>query len=113
VIFSRRAALVVGILAPLGETIRKWGEWGYLPSFFDDYLIGALLLHAWWSGKRIWLAGAWGFTCGMAYASFFGHLRDLQRPDPAPIPHVWVTAIIGTGFLISIAAWIATLRDHD
>jgi hypothetical protein len=37
--FSRRLALVMGVLLPIAETIRRWGTWGYLPSLLDDYLV--------------------------------------------------------------------------
>ena len=45
--FSRRLAIVIGILAPVGETIRRWSTWKQdPPSLFDDYILGAFLLYA-------------------------------------------------------------------
>jgi len=76
---SRYLALVLGVLTPLAETIRRWSTWREdPPSFFDDYILGAFLLFgAWRVGKdaksgRPFLAAAWAFMCGMAYGSFFG-----------------------------------------
>ena len=47
--FSRRLAFIFGILAPLGETIRRWHTWQeWPPNFFDDYAIGALLIYGAW-----------------------------------------------------------------
>ena len=38
--FSRYLAIVLGILTPLGETIRRWHTWQENPpAFFDDYII--------------------------------------------------------------------------
>lgn len=119
--FSRRLAFAFGVLAPLGETVRRWHTWReWPPNFFDDYLMGALLLYAAWVAKREprrgqrYLAAAWGLACGFGYASFFGHLqalmKDANAPDPAPIPHLWLTAIIGAGFSLCVAALISTFK---
>jgi hypothetical protein len=115
--FSRRLAFVIGALLPLAETARRWGTWReYPPSLVDDYLAGAFLLYgAWRSGRdaregQRYLASAWAFACGMGYMSFFGHLKNIQAPDPAPIPHLAVTAIIGLGWGLAIIALWGSLR---
>lgn len=117
--FSRRLAIVLGILTPLAETIRRWGQLGQLsvwPFWLDDFIIGALLLYgAWRTGKDIrsgrrFLVAAWGFTCGMAYSSFFSQLGRLNEPDPAPIPSAWVAAIKGVGFALAILALVGSLK---
>jgi hypothetical protein len=117
VTFSRRLALAVGVLLPAAETVRRWGTWQeYPPSLVDDYLAGAFLLYgAWRSGRdaregQRYLAAAWAFTCGMGYMSFFGHLKNIHAPDPAPIPHAAVTAVIGLGWALAIIALWASLR---
>lgn len=114
---SRRLALAFGVLIPLGETIRRWGVWGYPPAWLDDFCIGAFLLLAAWRARpgrepsraRAWLAGAWGFTAGIGYTSFFTHLEHLHEPDPGNVPQIWLTAIIGGGWLIVLAALAMTL----
>ena len=119
--FSRRLAFAFGILAPLGETIRRWSTWReWPPQFFDDYLMGALLLYAAWVAKREhrrgqrYLAAAWGLAVGFGYMSFFGHLRayfeNPNAPDVGPLPHLWLIIIIGTGWVLCIIALISTLR---
>lgn len=115
--FSRRSALVLGVLLPVAETIRRWGTWWeYPPNYLDDVSIGAFLLFAgWYSGRKPlagqrYLAAAWGYACGMGYMSFFGHLSKLQATDPAPIPHPALAAIIGCGWLFVIVAMFAALR---
>ena len=117
--FSRRLAIVGGILAPLGETIRRWSTWReYPPNFFDDYLMGAFLLYgAWRTGRDVrggqrYLAAAWAFACGLGYYSFFGQLQSLRagEPDPAPIASEWVLAIKGLALLLAITALAVSLK---
>jgi len=117
--FSRYLAIVLGVLIPIAETIRRWSTWrADPPSLFDDYLIGAFLLYGAWrvgkdvrSGQRF-LAAAWAFMFGMAYLSFFGQLQDMRMGeiDPAPIPSACVAAIKGVGLLLSVIALVVTLR---
>ena len=39
--FSRALALAFGILAPIGETVRRWDTWReFPPALFDDYVMG-------------------------------------------------------------------------
>lgn len=116
--FSRRLAIILGVLTPLAETIRRWHQLNqlrYLPFWLDDYILGALLLYgAWRTGRDVrggqrFLAAAWGFTCGMAYASFFFQLEHLHD-DPAPISGVWVAVIKGVGLVLATLALIGSLR---
>jgi hypothetical protein len=122
--FSRRLAFVFGILTPLGETVRRWHQLDqlrYLPAWLDDYILGALLLYgAWRTGRDVragqrFLAAAWGFTCGLGYASFFLQLEHLHD-DPAPISGVWVALIKGVGLALALLALAGSLRrlpvDH-
>jgi hypothetical protein len=117
--FSRRLAILGGIVAPLAETVRRWSTWQESPAnLFDDYIIGALLLYAAWrtgkdlrSGQR-YLAAAWAFACGLGYYSFFGQLNSLrlQEPDPAPIASEWVLVIKGTALILAIIALVISLK---
>jgi small-conductance mechanosensitive channel len=117
--FSRYLAIVLGILTPFGETIRRWSTWRENPpAFFDDYIIGALLLYGAWrvgkdarSGQPFLVAG-WAFMCGMAYGSFFNQVHDyrLGISDPAPISSFWIAVIKGTGLALGIIGLIASLR---
>ena len=117
--FSRYLAIVLGILTPLAETIRRWSSWRENPpAFFDDYIIGALLLYGAWrvgkdarSGQRFLVAG-WAFMCGMAYGSFFDQTEKyrLGISDPAPISLLWVAVIKGVGLTLGIVALVISLR---
>ena len=117
--FSRYLAIVLGILTPLAETIRRWSTWRENPpALFDDYVLGAFLLYGAWrvgkdarSGQRF-LAAAWAFMCGMAYLSFFGQLNQISlgEHDPAPIPSTWVAVIKGIALALGVVALVVSLR---
>lgn len=117
--FSRRLAIVGGILAPLGETIRRWSTWRESPAnLFDDYIMGAFLLYGAWrvsqdvrSGQRF-LAAAWAFACGFGYYSFFGQLHSMRlgEVDPAPISSGWILAIKGIAWALGILALAISLK---
>ena len=117
--FSRRLAILGGLLVPLGETIRRWSTWRESPpNLFDDYLLGAFLLYAAWRTRRDVrggqpaLSAAWGFACGLGYYSFFGQLKSLRlgEPDPAPIPSEWVAVIKGLALALALLALWSSLR---
>ena len=117
--FSRYLAIVLGILTPVAETIRRWGTWQENPpALFDDYILGALLLYGAWrvgkdarSGQRFLVAG-WAVLCGMAYGSFFEQVRQyrLGISDPAPIASIWIAVIKGVGLALGIVALVVSLR---
>jgi hypothetical protein len=117
--FSRRLAILCGILAPLGETVRRWSTWQENPpNLFDDYIMGAFLLYGAWRtgrdyrGGQRFLAAAWAFACGLGYYSFFGQLKSwrLHEIDPAPISSGWVLAIKGVGVALALVALAASLK---
>ena len=117
--FSRRLALLFGCLLPVVETIRRFHQLKDLsvwPFWLDDWLIGGLLLlGAWRTGKdpvrgQPFLAAGWGFTCAMAYTSFFFQLSNLSQPDPSGVSPAIVVGIKGAGLALAIAALVATLK---
>src|SRR6185295_16302470 len=117
--FSRYLAIVLGILTPLAETVRRWSTWRENPpALFDDYILGALLLYGAWrvgknarSGQKFLVAG-WAFMCGMVYPSFFGQLEAMRlgAVDPAPVSSETVAVIKGIGFALAIVGLITSLR---
>jgi hypothetical protein len=117
--FSRRLAIVFGVLLPIVETIRRWSQLEDLsvwPAWLDDFIIAGFLLYGAYRAARnieagrLYLATAWGVALGMAYGSFFGQLMRLDEPDPGPLPSTWVVTIKGVGLLLVIAALIGSLR---
>jgi hypothetical protein len=117
--FSRYLALVLGIVTPVAETIRRWNTWqADPPALFDDYILGAFLIYGAWrvgqnarTGQRF-LAAGFAFMCGMAYYSFFGQLQNLRTgiPDPAPISSTWVAVIKGIGLALAVVGLALSLR---
>lgn len=117
--FSRYLAIVLGVLIPVAETVRRWSTWrDDPPALFDDYILGAFLLYGAWrvgkdvrSGQRF-LAAAWAFMCGMAYSSFFSQLHRMKigELDPAPILSKWVAVIKGIGLALGVIALVVSLR---
>ena len=115
---SRRLAIIIGVLLPLAETVRRWPLWHeYPPDYLDDFLIGAFLLYSAWRYSRdpvrgrILLAAAWAFACGIGYGSFFGHIRHFEMRDPSGIPHIWVVTILGAGLILCVLALVTTIRS--
>ena len=116
---SQYLAIVIGILTPVAETIRRWSTGRNDPAaLFDDYILGALLLCGAWrvgkgvrAGQRFLVAG-WAFMCGMAYNSFFGQLHNIEigAPDPAPISSKAVAAIKGIGLMLGVVGLLLSLR---
>jgi hypothetical protein len=64
--FSRNLSVLIGVLTPLLETVRRWKTWQEnLSIFLDDYLLGAFLLYGAWRvskyvrDRQRMLAAAW------------------------------------------------------
>ena len=115
---SRYLAIFLGIITPLLETVRRWSTWQQNPAaFFDDYIIGGLLLYGAWRvgrdarGGQKFLTAGWGFALGMIYSSFFWQLEQnrLGSVDPAPVSGDWVLCIKGIGFILIITGFITSL----
>jgi hypothetical protein len=119
--FSRALALTAGIVLPAIETARRWSELGDIrlfPFWFDDWIIGGFLLYGFWrtrtdvaAGRPV-LAAAWGFGCGMGYASFFSQLYEMSTPDPSGVAPAIVVAIKGVMLTVGVVALILTLRPE-
>jgi hypothetical protein len=117
--FSRYLAVVLGLVIPIAETVRRWSTWrADPPALFDDYILGAFLLYGAWrvgrdarTGQRF-LAAGFAFMCGMAYYSFFGQLQNLRTgvSDPAPISSTWVAVIKGIGLALGVGGLVLSLR---
>ena len=118
---ARWLAYTIGVLAPLGDTIRRWGTWQqFPPALLDDYLLGALLVAGAWATRgapseraRGLLAAAWGFTCAIGYTSAALQWQAMLRGenDPAPVPSSVVLVIKLVGTLLATIALVLTLVD--
>ncbi len=115
---SRFLGILLGVLSPLLETIRRWSSWKQDPlALFDDYIIAALLLYGVWrvskdqiAGQK-WLVAGWGFASGMIYASVDFQVQQVKAgaTDPAPIPIEWVLVIKLIGVVLVLTGLIGSL----
>ncbi len=117
---ARLLAIAGGMALPLVETARRWRQLGdpsMWPFWLDDWVIGLFLLYGAWrtragaAGGRAVLAAAWGFACGLGYASFFSDLAEASA-DPSGFSDNVVEAAKGVMLLIGIAALVASLRKE-
>lgn len=117
--FSWIMAVVLGVLLPVAETVRRWNTWRDDPlAMFDDYVLGAILLvSAWYAAwqpkkRQLVLTAVWGFMCGVGFLSLLGQFRRLQlgEPDPAPISAECVAVIKGLGLALAVAALLTTIN---
>ena len=116
---SRYLAIFIGISAPVLETIRRWSTWQESPlSFFDDFILGAMLLFGAWkvsedaSNGQKYLVAGWGFSLGMAYASLDHQLQQVRSGgvDPAPVSTEAVAVVKAIGLVIILIGLATSLR---
>jgi hypothetical protein len=109
-------ALGFGVFLALAETVRRWGNWPFLPFLLDDWLAGLFLVYGAVKSRRDWAHGrpyqaaGWAFTSGMMYMSFFGHLEHWSEPPEGGwIPHGALVCIIGVLFGLALCGLASTL----
>jgi hypothetical protein len=144
VTFSRRLAVVGGILLPIGETIRRWRELSApietLLPWFDDWVLGAILLIATWLSRpraatsapgrsnprprpgirrSSWLTAGWGFVCGAGFGSTLAQLNYIINPalhsdgDPSGLSNGSMVLIKCALLAIGILGLLASMRDDS
>ena len=113
---SPRFALGFGIFLALAETVRRWGNWPFLPLLLDDWIAGLFLVYGAVRSRRNWATGRpyqaaeWAFTSGLMYGSFFSHLEHwTQPPEAGWIPHGALVSIIGVLFAMALSGLGSTL----
>jgi hypothetical protein len=118
VTFSRRLAVLLGIVLAVGETLRRWHQLGDLrlwPAWLDDIVLGGLLIYgAWRTGKdvisgRPFLSAAWGIMVGAAYVSFIAQIFLPFEPDPSGLSQTWVVMLRGLGLVLAAVGLITAL----
>jgi hypothetical protein len=64
--------------------------------------------------SRPYLMAAWGYTVGMAYMSFFGHMRNSSLVDPSGVSRDLVLAFKGFGLALAAGCLaMAWFSRHD
>ena len=108
--FEIRAAYVLGVALPLLEAARRRTHFHPIPSYLDDFVIGALLLlaaRAVTKGRPYgngFLCAAWGALCGGLWGSFFGQLTSSAAEDVSGLSNGTVVAIKGAIWAVALVA---------
>ena len=111
VTFSRRFAVLMGIVLALGETLRRWHQLNQLrmwPAWLDDVVLGGLLIYGAWRTRtdvasgRPFLAAAWGIMVGAAFVGLGVQVSFPREPDPSGLSQEWVVAIRGVGLVLAV-----------
>jgi len=93
-------ALFMGIFLPIAETVRRFHQLSDFTQFFhwfDDYILGGILLFAAWylkkekSNAALYMIAAWGIGTGALFLSFLGQVDYIMinEGDPGGIFSVW------------------------
>lgn len=118
IIYSKNLAFIIGILIPLAETVRRRSQIFQLQYFiywFDDYILGAILLFAAWKSKRDpldgqkYLSAAWGLATGALFLSTVGQIERLGGTDPSMISPLTVAMIKALLLLLALSGLITSL----
>ena len=110
-------AMILAFGLAIGETIRRWGAWGFWAGWLDDYLLAAFLVFGVWRtarnrkpGLRI-LTAAWGCSAGLLYGSFFSKLAAPQQDmQSQTISNELLTLLVGVAFFTALLGMIWSLR---
>lgn len=98
-------AVFMGLFLPMAETLRRFKQLTDLSQFlfwFDDYILGAILLSAAWmlkAGKSNaiqYMIAAWGIGTGALFLSFLGQIDYISSDagDPGGMFSVWFVLIV-------------------
>jgi hypothetical protein len=100
--FEVCAALVIGVLLPALETLRRGiSQWTIdFTTMFEDYVAGALLLIGAWAVQRhrhwgsVFLLVAWSYVTGMVSSSFWYQLEETVRGIVSEPPVVLIVKLL-------------------
>ena len=115
---SKTIAFILGILIPSAETVRRWNQLGDISNFmswFDDYMLGAVLLSAAYAthknpvnGQRFLIA-AWGVAVGGMFLSMLGHFSPAFK-EASGYNSMMVAAIKGVLLAVCMGALAMSLK---
>ena len=116
--FSNTLAVCLGILLPLMETFRRRGQLLQLNNFiywFDDYLLGAILLFAAWKARRNpldgqkYLSAAWGLTTGALFLSTLSQVERLSGTDPSMMSPLTIAFVKAVLLIVALSGLVTSL----
>jgi hypothetical protein len=116
--FSNTLAVCLGILLPLMETFRRRTQLLQLNNliyWFDDYILGAILLFAAWKAKRNpmegqkYLSAAWGVTTGALFLSTLSQVERLGGTDPSMMSPLTVAVVKAVLLIVALSGLVTSL----
>ena len=116
--YSRNLAFAIGVLVPFAETVRRRAQLldpQYFIYWFDDYILGAVLLFAAWKAKRNpmdgqkYLSAAWGLATGALFLSTLSQVERLGGTDPAMISPLTIAVIKAMLLILALSGLITSL----
>ena len=114
---SAKMAIAMGILLPLAETIRRIHQifdYREFFSWFDDYILGAILLLAAYSvfkkvkNSAAYLIAAWGIGTGALFLSLLAQFKYYQSASGDP--GVFSTTFVAVAKALILLYMIIGLR---
>lgn len=111
-------AILLGLSLLIGETIRRFGEWGFWARWMDDFFMGLwliipgiMVLNGKEFGRKL-LIGGWGINVGMLYGSYFSKIAPNASKFESNIEPNFLIFLIGLALIVSIAGliWILILE---
>ena len=110
----RAFAIALGLVVIGGELLRSWGERN--PAWWlDDILVGAaliataILVRRATPARRALFTGAWGFSIGVIYISFFDKVLGPALMGPGA-EFNRLNAFVGFTLACAIAGFVGSLR---
>jgi hypothetical protein len=119
---TTRMAIAIGIILPLAETIRRANQLldpSYFMLWFDDYILGGLLVVAAWrvvkqkQNSLALLTGVWGIGVGALFLSFLGQLDYLETGDLGLFSATLVLAVKGLILVYMIIGLWLSVKASD
>jgi hypothetical protein len=120
---SAKMAVVMGLLLPVAETVRRIHQildYTEFFSWFDDYILGAILLWAAYSvfknkkNSVAYLIAVWGVATGALFLSLLGQLRHYQTTtgDPGIFSTTFVAVAKGLILLYILVGLIKAIKAN-
>jgi hypothetical protein len=116
--YSKALAFSLGVLIPIAETIRRRSQLlqiNNLAYWFDDYILGGILLFAAWKAKRNpldgqkYLSAAWGLTVGALFLSTLSQVERLGGTDPSLISPLTIAVAKAVLLIIALSGLVTSL----
>jgi hypothetical protein len=111
----RLYTVLVALVLMVGEGYRSWGAGRPFMTWFDDMVLGALMIGAAWAvgretpRRRAFLTGVWGAAIGAVFLSLLSKIVDPSSTIAGNLQLsvlIWALAVI---FVAAVLGFIASL----